>query len=78
MSRRRIYAELMQTLLASELNGTLSTDSRNRAMWFASELIKKHGALVDVLEKLRDADYRGNRPESARIAGEAIEKDELP
>lgn len=76
MSQRQIYADLMRSLLASDLDGTLSHNRRNQAALLASELIKKHGALVDVLEVLRDADYRGNEPDGRRIAHEALEQDE--
>ena len=75
MTQRKIYADLMQMLLASEIDGTLSAHARGRAMLLASTLIKKHGALVEVLESLRDKDIQHLHP-GRRTAREALERDE--
>ena len=66
MTQRKIYQELMRSLLASELDAAL----------LASELINRHGALVTALTVIRDADYIENDPESRRIAREALIWDE--
>lgn len=49
----RLYADLMQTLLATGLTGNRAADSRNRAIRFASDLIKSHGELLAVLEEVK-------------------------